>query len=332
MKRTVKPAYQNMLLSYEKNFDNTCTLFGIDFSVKVGQILESGCAKTEEEEAPAAEQDCQVFSGSGVCKWFNVRMGFGFLSMTNREGTPLEAPVDVFVHQRSRAQSIVPCTVAQVLSVSQTEDVFRFGEVELSQVTLVGVIRHAEKAPTNIQYKLDDMTAPPIDVRQWVDTDEGGGENIVVPPGNYVKVSCHLRSFQSKKSLVAFNVRPLEDMNELTSHMLEVVHAQILLNKPQPVLGGGGMNQSLSVQRSMESGFSGAGDDGLNGLTPQQSQVLNLIKQCKEEQGISIHDIKIRLKGMNAMAVKQAVEFLGNEGHIYSTVDEDHFRSTEAGN
>lgn len=233
---------------------------------------------------------------------------------------------------RSRAQSIIPCTVAQVLSVSQTEDIFRFGEVELSQVTLVGVIRHAEKAPTNIQYKLDDMTAPPIDVRQWVDTDEGGGENIVVPPGNYVKVSCHLRSFQNKKSLVAFNVRPLEDMNELTSHMLEVVHAQMLLNKPQPMIGDGGMNRSLSVPGNTGSGYSGAEDGGMNGLTPQQSQVLNLIKTCKEVQGISIQDIKIRLKGMNALAVKQAVEFLGNEGHIYSTVDEDHYRSTESEN
>jgi hypothetical protein len=35
----------------------------------------------------------------------------------------------------------------------------------------VGIIRHAEKAPTNIVYKIDDMTAPPMDVRQWVDTD-----------------------------------------------------------------------------------------------------------------------------------------------------------------
>ncbi|XP_058853673.1 protein lin-28 homolog A-like isoform X6 [Acipenser ruthenus] len=63
------------------------------------QEFTGGCAKTEEEEAKTEEEDCQVFTGSGVCKWFNVRMGFGFLSMTNREGTPLEAPIDVFVHQ-----------------------------------------------------------------------------------------------------------------------------------------------------------------------------------------------------------------------------------------
>ncbi|XP_039596233.1 protein lin-28 homolog A-like isoform X1 [Polypterus senegalus] len=63
------------------------------------QQFTGGCAITEEEESPSAEEDSRVFVGSGICKWFNVRMGFGFLSMTSREGSTLETPVDVFVHQ-----------------------------------------------------------------------------------------------------------------------------------------------------------------------------------------------------------------------------------------
>ena len=64
-------------------------------------LLITGVCKTEEDEGPTTEEDSQSFHGLGVCKWFNVRMGFGFLSMTSREGVPLEAPVDVFVHQVS---------------------------------------------------------------------------------------------------------------------------------------------------------------------------------------------------------------------------------------
>nr|XP_033794258.1 protein lin-28 homolog B isoform X1 [Geotrypetes seraphini] len=52
-------------------------------------------SKAEEKE----EEDPQVMRGSGHCKWFNVRMGFGFISMTSQEGNPLATPVDVFVHQ-----------------------------------------------------------------------------------------------------------------------------------------------------------------------------------------------------------------------------------------
>lgn len=65
-----------------------------------------GCAKAAEkapEEAPAdaarAADEPQLLHGAGICKWFNVRMGFGFLSMTARAGVALDPPVDVFVHQ-----------------------------------------------------------------------------------------------------------------------------------------------------------------------------------------------------------------------------------------
>ncbi|KAI3358943.1 hypothetical protein L3Q82_014747, partial [Scortum barcoo] len=48
----------------------------------------------------APEEDPAVLSrGRGVCKWFNMRMGFGFLSMSCRDGAALDQPLDVFVHQ-----------------------------------------------------------------------------------------------------------------------------------------------------------------------------------------------------------------------------------------
>ncbi|XP_062818813.1 protein lin-28 homolog A [Anolis carolinensis] len=47
---------------------------------------------------PGAPQ-AVLLRGAGICKWFNVRMGFGFLSMTSTDGAPLDAPLDVFVHQ-----------------------------------------------------------------------------------------------------------------------------------------------------------------------------------------------------------------------------------------
>lgn len=59
-------------------------------------------AKPGEEttgDSPKAENESQPLHGSGICKWFNVRMGFGFLSMTAKGGATLDSPVDVFVHQ-----------------------------------------------------------------------------------------------------------------------------------------------------------------------------------------------------------------------------------------
>ncbi|XP_039507239.1 replication protein A 32 kDa subunit [Pimephales promelas] len=234
---------------------------------------------------------------------------------------------------RSRAQQIVPCTVSQLMSAVQAEDVFKVGGVEIAQVTIVGVIRSTDKSTINIQYKVDDMTAAPMDVKQWIDTEDMGVDNSVIPPNTYVKVSGNLRSFQNNRSLVAFSVRVLEDMNEVTSHMLEVVNAHMMLSKPQNMGGGGAMNTLPVSHTSMASIGSAGSYSGanmlVNGLSANQNQVLGLIKSCHEPQGISMQDLKQKLNSMSVNVIRQIVDFLSNEGHIFSTIDEDHFRSTD---
>ncbi|RVE62986.1 hypothetical protein OJAV_G00162280 [Oryzias javanicus] len=232
---------------------------------------------------------------------------------------------------RTRATQIIPCTVSQLMSASQSDEAFKVGEVEVNQVTIVGIIRSTDKSMTYIQYKVDDMTCAPMDVKQWVDTEDPSVDSTVLPPGTYVKVSGNLRSFQNHRSMVAFSIRPLEDMNEITSHMLEVVQAHMALGKPQNTFGGGMMAGSVSKPTTggMGGSYSGANDMVNNGLSANQNQVLSLIRGCPEPQGISIQDLKHRLGGMSVAVIKQAVEFLSNEGHIFSTIDEDHFKSTD---
>lgn len=86
-------------------------------------------AKPGEEPAgdsPKAENESQPLHGSGICKWFNVRMGFGFLSMTAKGGATLDSPVDVFVHQvRSRIHRWV---LGQEAGGSPWEDAGRDGD------------------------------------------------------------------------------------------------------------------------------------------------------------------------------------------------------------
>ncbi|KAM9723195.1 replication protein A 32 kDa subunit isoform 1-T2 [Menidia menidia] len=235
---------------------------------------------------------------------------------------------------RTRATQIIPCSVSQLMSASQVDEAFKVGEVEISQITIVGIIRSTDKSMTNIQYKVDDMTSAPMDVKQWVDTEDPSVDSSVLPPGTYVKVSGNLRSFQNHRSVVAFRVRALEDLNEITSHMLEVVYAHMALSKQATSGGGTGMSSnSILVSRPATQGmggsYTGANDMVNNGLSANQNQVLSLIRGCPDPQGISIQDLKHRLGSMSLAVIKQAVDFLSNEGHIFSTIDEDHFKSTD---
>ena len=50
--------------------------------------------------------------------------------------------------------------------------------------------------------------------------------------GLYVRVAGHLRSFNdSSRSVLAFMIQPVADFNEITMHMLEVIHAHLYLKK-----------------------------------------------------------------------------------------------------
>uniref|UniRef100_A0A2K5DAH1 Replication protein A 32 kDa subunit n=1 Tax=Aotus nancymaae TaxID=37293 RepID=A0A2K5DAH1_AOTNA len=213
------------------------------------------------------------------------------------------------------AQHIEPCTVTQLLFATSVDGVFQIGNVEISQVTLAGIIRHTEKASINNVYKIDDMTAAPMDVRQWIDTDDTSSENIVVPPETYVKVAGHLRSFENKKILVAFKIMPLE------AHMI-LSEASI-----QPSAG----TAPLSNLGKSEAGYFGGNSFiPANVLTVAQNKVLNLIKACPRPEELNFQDLKNQLKHMSVSSIKQAVDFLSNEGHIYSAMDDEHFKSTDA--
>ncbi|XP_078256376.1 protein lin-28 homolog B-like [Rhinoraja longicauda] len=59
----------------------------------------AGKGDGDEKRRLSEKEEGQIQHGSGHCKWFNVRMGFGFISMASRDGSPLDTPVDVFVHQ-----------------------------------------------------------------------------------------------------------------------------------------------------------------------------------------------------------------------------------------
>nr|XP_035121640.1 replication protein A 32 kDa subunit-like [Callithrix jacchus] len=228
-----------------------------------------------------------------------------------------------------RNQEPQPSTLCPALSATLVDEVFRIGNVEISHITIVGIIRQAEKAPTSIVYKIDDMIAPPMDVCQWVDTEHTSGENTVVPPETYAKVAGHLRSFQNKKSPVAFKIMPPVDMNEFTTRILEVTNAHMIVSKAnsQPSVGRAPIS---NLGMSEAGNFGGNSFMSANGLTVAQNQVLNLIKAYSGLEGLNFQDLKNQLKHISVSSIKQAVAFLSIEGPIYSTVDDDHFKSTDA--
>uniref|UniRef100_A0A3Q4BHE4 Replication protein A C-terminal domain-containing protein n=1 Tax=Mola mola TaxID=94237 RepID=A0A3Q4BHE4_MOLML len=209
-----------------------------------------------------------------------------------------------------------------------SNDTFAVCDLELNQVSIVGIVRGFTPFVTNMQYSVDDMTGPPLCVKQWLNEEDWSLTS--VPPGTYVKVIGSLRNFSGQRSVLAMNIRCIKDLNEITSHMLEVVQAHMLLF--EKVLKGLRENVNMNPTAASLSGHGGNHSEGIlpNGLSNIQGQVLRVIRRsCVLAEGISLQDLKSQLDYLSMRDIRASLVFLVNEGHIFSTIDEHHFKSAE---
>jgi len=67
----------------------------------------------------------------------------------------------------------------------------------------------------------------------------------------------------------------------------------------------------------------------LNGMAPLQRRVLKYhTKHATSDEGLAINAVAAGL-GTTTFQVRLAVAFLEGEGYLYSTIDDDHHKSTE---
>ncbi|XP_056153926.1 replication protein A 32 kDa subunit-like [Lampris incognitus] len=225
---------------------------------------------------------------------------------------------------------MMPCTVSQLLSAAEVNGAFRIGDLELNQISVVGVVRRCVPSEVKIQYSVDDMTGPPIDVTQWVNSEAPGVPCSSVVLGQYVKVIGRLRNIQGQRSLLAGNVRHVEDLNEITSHMLEVVQAHMQRSRNAHDRVGDMHTNRMDIPGTVNSDIRVDGhseEKAAYGLSTIQRQVRTVIKSCSLHDGISFMDLSMELGFLSSTSIRWTLQFLLHEGFIYSTIDEDHFKS-----
>lgn len=235
--------------------------------------------------------------------------------------------------KKERASQLSPVTIRQVQQVSP--DNIMIDGKEVSQVTIVGVILQVDVQSTNTNYMIDDGSGK-INVRHYPDADDedeqmraaGLREDV------YVRVIGNIREVSGAISIIAFTLVPITDFNELTFHLLEVIHGHLLNTKG----GQGPMAVASSAATTPVKSFGGASFAGAPGGPPPmasfnqqsiQDQVMEVFRQDTSESGAHINEVMQKLSHIGPLEIRKAVEFLGDEGHLYSTVDEEHFKCTD---
>mmetsp|Transcript_26082 Transcript_26082/g.54743 ORF Transcript_26082/g.54743 Transcript_26082/m.54743 type:complete len:297 (+) Transcript_26082:31-921(+) len=271
--------------------------------------------------------NADAFGGNQFQASQAVGGGGGFdMSSSQTDGKP----------RGTNRQSLIPVTIKQLKNAPASaagDQNFTIDGQDLHQITVVGMIMRAEEQSTNLQYHLDDGTDDII-VKMWIDidTDEAMVERRAAwKEGKIVRVIGQLRIFNHVRSIVAFNISPITDPNEYTFHFIECVHTHLRHSKGQPPAAGGmptgGVPAGVPNQHPH-----GQPAQTANGGASLNDTVLAFFNQfgsgsdigCTVEQCFNA----MKASGANPAQIRDAVDFLVNEGHLYSTIDDDHYKGT----
>ncbi|XP_028317602.1 replication protein A 32 kDa subunit-like isoform X1 [Gouania willdenowi] len=224
---------------------------------------------------------------------------------------------------KAAALAVLPCTVSQLLSASQSgHDTFTVCHWDINQVSVVGAVRGFSSFFTSVLYSVDDMTAPPLPVKQWLSS-EDMKQMSVTPTGAYVKVVGSLRQVSGKIMLVAMHIRCVKDLNEITSHMMEVVQAQMYLSGKMVDVNMNTIPASLHDRYS----YAHLETSVLDSFSSAQNQVMDVIRRYSiNPHGIGSDKLKTNLDDLSMEDIRKALTFLLSEGHVFSTIDENHFK------
>nr|XP_053647373.1 replication protein A 32 kDa subunit-A-like [Cherax quadricarinatus] len=236
------------------------------------------------------------------------------------------------------SQNLVPVTIKNIIDFEG--DNLLIAGMEVHMVDVVGLIRAVDITSTRITYTIDDHTAT-IEAVQWQEPEQGSDDPArgSLMEMTYCRVSGAIRSQMGKRHIIVFRIAPITDINLITTHILEVIHCVLKLQHLNSLGGDTGpshpavMSNSLVGASGLDGGAKTTNMGGMNmqGLNAQQRMVFQAIYQSSDEGGAGRENIYSILKGkLSPPQIDQALEFLSSEGHVYTTIDDDHFRAIES--
>lgn len=241
-------------------------------------------------------------------------------------------------------QTLIPVTLGMI-NAARTDVTSGDGSVVLEDgrslhaVKFIAAIRAVEESSTNILYQVEDGTGM-MDVKQWLDDNDSSAvmqqRQETMQENIYIKVIGQVKEFDGNKMVIANTVRPLSTGNELTHHYLEVMHtsekfkrADSIVAPPSMMMMGGGGANSSSLGGNHSFGNTAVGGGGGMGDDVQKNRVLAIFQDHdRGEEGASVALCVQMLTDMSEGEIRKHVEVLSEEGNIYSTIDENHYKTS----
>ncbi|XP_059637317.1 replication protein A 32 kDa subunit B-like isoform X2 [Cornus florida] len=267
--------------------------------------------------------------------------GGGFMpSQATQSADPSFSPA-----KNRDSQPLLPLTVKQISEAFQSSDDksnFLIDGVDVNNVTLVGMVLNKAERVTDVSFAIDDGTGR-IDCNRWVNEAVDTKEMEAILDGMYVRVHGHLKGFQGKRQLVVFSIRPVTDHNEIACHFVECIYVHFYNTRLRKLQGQGGVPAPAHMLNSAvgtpSKGYQGAppnqfsGQYSIDGLKGIDQMVIDYLQQpscLAREKGVHRDEVAQQLN-IPVEKIMESIRSLEEEGLIYSTIDECHYKSTGNG-
>lgn len=240
-------------------------------------------------------------------------------------------------------RSIMPVTIKQLYGASVSPDGIFIDNTPVNQVRLLGIIESIEDQSTSVIYQINDGTGG-CECKYWKDSDNGTSRYSGIRQFEYVRIEGQLRDYEGKKHVLVYDIKRVEDWNEMTHHYLDTIYVH-LYHTRGPIAtsnptggshnpGFGTPSRNTFIQPSFGSN---GGAQALHWNDGRSSDVKkrlfdafkDLDQGSEEGVDVAVAFDSLRREGHSDNELRSALHALAEEGLLYSTIDEDHYKSTE---
>ncbi|XP_078161290.1 replication protein A 32 kDa subunit A-like isoform X2 [Carex rostrata] len=234
-----------------------------------------------------------------------------FFSSQSTQST--QSPDSSISKSRGNSSATVPLTVKQIRdayeSSSEKRSTLIIDGVDIDNIVLVGMVCNKATRTTDTTFTVDDGTGR-MDFIRWVNDASDASETAII--------------------------EQVKDNNQIVLHFIQCVRMHLentkskvgSLTQTQQSLVNGSSLYSGSPQTPVSTKASG-NSTAHGSETDIYKLVLDVFQEpssVASEHGIHVDEVVQRL-GLPANKIKEAIDYHVDVGHIYSTIDDFHFKS-----
>ncbi|KAF6214401.1 hypothetical protein GE061_009142 [Apolygus lucorum] len=225
----------------------------------------------------------------------------------------------------SKTRTIAPVAISQILNCP--EDGLKVKEIDVQVVRVVAIVKAIEVSSVKVSYTLEDATGS-IQGVSYLESEEES--TVPVVENTYCVAIGSVRASTENKYIMIFNIYPVTDINEVFEHYLGVIHLALKAENMSVK-----METTPAIKQEMMSsygnGFGSNSSAQMEGIEPKYRRIYEIVTKTTQESGMNVDEIYSAMQvKMPIEQIRTGLEWLASEGFVFTTIDENHYKSTDS--